>query len=71
MTQLHMVVPVYMLFTKCDLIAGFDEFFGDMRKSERAQAWGTTLKLDMDKANPGKIFDDEFEGLASGSTRAR
>jgi type VI secretion system protein ImpL len=63
MTQLHMVVPVYVLFTKCDLIAGFNEFFGDMRKSDRAQAWGATLKLAMDKSNPGKIFDDEFEGL--------
>jgi type VI secretion system protein ImpL len=63
MTQLHMVVPVYMLFTKCDLVAGFNEFFGEMRKSDRAQAWGATLKLDMDKANPGKIFDEEFEVL--------
>jgi type VI secretion system protein ImpL len=63
MTQLQMVVPVYVLFTKCDLIAGFNEFFGDMRKSDRAQAWGATLKLDMDKSNPGKIFDEEFEVL--------
>jgi type VI secretion system protein ImpL len=63
MTQLRMVVPVYMLFTKCDLIAGFNEFFGDMRKSDRQQAWGATLKLDMDKSNPAKIFDDEFEVL--------
>ncbi len=63
MTQLQMVVPVYMLFTKCDLIAGFNEFFGDMKKSERSQAWGATLKLDLDKTNPGKIFDDEFELL--------
>ena len=63
MTQLQMVVPVYVLFTKCDLIAGFNEFFGEMRKSDRAQAWGATLKLNMDKQNPGKIFDDEFEGL--------
>ena len=63
MTQLRMVVPVYLLFTKCDLIAGFNEFFGDMRKTDRHQAWGATLKLDMDKSNPGKIFDEEFEVL--------
>jgi type VI secretion system protein ImpL len=63
MTQLRMVVPVYMLFTKCDLIAGFNEFFGEMRKTERVQAWGATLKLDMDKSNPAKIFDEEFEVL--------
>ena len=63
MTQLQMIVPVYILFTKCDLIAGFNEFFGDMRKSDRAQAWGTTFKLDLDKSNPAKLFDDEFEVL--------
>ncbi|WP_437741579.1 type VI secretion system membrane subunit TssM [Sorangium sp. So ce1504] len=64
MTQLHMVLPVYLLFTKCDLIAGFSEFFGDMRKSDRAQAWGATLKLSADKANPGRLFDAEFDALA-------
>ncbi|MGK4001979.1 type VI secretion system membrane subunit TssM [Sorangium sp. So ce1036] len=64
MTQLHMVLPVYLLFTKCDLIAGFSEFFGDMRKSERAQAWGATLKLTADKADPGRLFDAEFDALA-------
>jgi type VI secretion system protein ImpL len=63
MTQLHMILPVYVLFTKCDLIAGFSEFFGDLRKSDRAQAWGTTLRLDMPKNDPGRIFDAEFDIL--------
>ncbi len=63
MTQLHMVVPVYVLFTKCDLIAGFNEFFGDLRKSDRSQAWGATLRLDMAKNDPGRIFDAEFDIL--------
>jgi type VI secretion system protein ImpL len=63
MTQLQMVVPVYLLFTKCDLIAGFIEFFGDIRKSDRSQAWGSTIKLTEDKSNPGAIFDREFEVL--------
>ncbi|WP_437658250.1 type VI secretion system membrane subunit TssM [Sorangium sp. So ce1182] len=64
MTQLHMVLPVYILFTKCDLIAGFSEFFGDMRRSDRAQAWGATLKLSADKSAPGRLFDAEFDALA-------
>ncbi|MGK3999818.1 type VI secretion system membrane subunit TssM [Sorangium sp. So ce1024] len=64
MTQLHMVLPVYLLFTKCDLIAGFSEFFGDMRRSDRAQVWGATLKLSADKADPGRLFDAEFDALA-------
>jgi type VI secretion system protein ImpL len=63
MTQLHMVVPVYMLFTKCDLVAGFIEFFGDMRKSDRAQAWGATMRLDMPKTDVARIFDAEFDAL--------
>lgn len=63
MTQLQMVVPVYLLFTKCDLVAGFIEFFGDIRKSDRAQAWGATLKLAEDKAAPGTLFEREFDVL--------
>ncbi|APR83051.1 IcmF-related protein [Minicystis rosea] len=63
MTELRMVVPVYLVFTKCDLIAGFNEFFGNMRKTDRQQAWGGTLKLDLDKTQPGRIFDTEFEVL--------
>ena len=63
MTQLQMVLPVYILFTKCDLIAGFSEFFGDIRKSDRVQPWGTTLELGMDKSEPGRIFDAEFDVL--------
>ena len=65
MTQLQMVVPVYVLFTKIDLISGFSEFFGDIRKQDRAHAWGSTLKLDMVKNEPGKIFDAEFDVLCA------
>jgi type VI secretion system protein ImpL len=35
--------PVYVLFTKCDLLAGFVEFFGDLDREQRAQVWGTTF----------------------------
>ncbi|HSO00557.1 MAG TPA: type VI secretion protein IcmF/TssM N-terminal domain-containing protein, partial [Candidatus Nanopelagicales bacterium] len=53
---LHMTLPVYILFTKIDLVAGFVEYFGDVKKSDRAQPWGATLRLDEDKADPGKLF---------------
>ncbi len=66
MSQLHMQVPVYLLFTKIDLIAGFVEFFGDMKKSDRSQPWGSTLKLDLPKNEPGKVFDAEFDALVKG-----
>jgi len=63
MTQLRMVVPVYILFSKIDLVAGFSEFFNDLRKSDRSQPWGATLRLDLPKTEPGKIFEHEFDAL--------
>lgn len=65
MTQLHMIVPVYLLFTKIDLVAGFNEFFNDLRKSDRAQPWGATFRLDAPKTEPGKLFDAEFDILVT------
>jgi type VI secretion system protein ImpL len=60
---LRMVLPVYVMFTKVDLVAGFVEFFGDLKKSERGQPWGATLRLDEDKTEPAKLFDREFDVL--------
>ena len=61
--QLGIRFPVYVLFTKADLIAGFMEFFDDLGKQERAQVWGMTfpvddLKTDNDPAV--ERFPDEF-----------
>jgi len=36
-------IPIYMLFTKTDLIAGFTDFFSDFGKEEREQVWGVTF----------------------------
>jgi type VI secretion system protein ImpL len=63
MTRLRMVLPVYFLVTKCDLVAGFTEFFGDLRKSERSQAFGATVNLNEDKSDPAGIFGREFDLL--------
>jgi type VI secretion system protein ImpL len=62
--RLRMVVPVYVMFTKVDLVAGFVEFWGDLRKSERAQIWGATLPLEgADKRDVARTFDEEFDQL--------
>ena len=61
--SLHEILPVYLLFTKVDLVAGFTEFFGDLKKSERSQAWGATLSLTADRRHPAMLFDREFDGL--------
>ncbi|MES2770664.1 MAG: type VI secretion system membrane subunit TssM, partial [Pseudomonadota bacterium] len=37
--------PVYVMVTKCDLLAGFLEFFGDLNREERAQVLGITFPL--------------------------
>ena len=42
-TKFGMRLPVYALFTKADLLAGFMEFFEDLDRDGRAQVWGTTF----------------------------
>ena len=44
-SRLDMRLPVYVLVTKSDLIAGFDEFFAGLDQSGREQVWGCTLPL--------------------------
>ncbi len=66
MTRLEMVLPVYLVFTKTDLIAGFSEFFGDLRKSERDQIFGATFPLSAAPlSDPGAAFAEEFDRLVS------
>src|SRR5690606_25101878 len=56
--------PVYVLFTKCDLVAGFSEFFENLGKREREQVWGITFPYSDDPdANPAQQFDAEFDLL--------
>ena len=55
--HLRIKFPVYLMFTKSDLMAGFMEFFNDLDRHERSQVWGFTFGLD---ENPLERFDDEF-----------
>ena len=58
--------PVYVLFTKTDLIAGFSEFFDNLGKEDREQVWGFTLPLPKKtkaEINPVAAFDEEFGQL--------
>ena len=47
--QLGIRFPIYVMVTKCDLLAGFVEFFADFDKDERSQVWGATLPLEAAK----------------------
>ena len=40
MSALEVRFPIYIIFTKADLIAGFCEFFEDLSEPERRQVWG-------------------------------
>ena len=44
--RLGIRLPIYVLVTKTDLLAGFVEFFADFDKDERAQVWGSTFPYD-------------------------
>ena len=63
--ELSIKFPVYVLITKTDLLAGFNEFFGSMNREERAQVWGMTLPLQDGTTPPDAAteFEREFEAL--------
>src|SRR3954468_18475509 len=42
--RLKVDFPVYAIFTKTDLVAGFVEFFGNMGENGRKQVWGATFQ---------------------------
>ena len=58
-------VPVYVLFTKADLIAGFVEFFEDLGREEREQVLGMTFPLDDGTQPDGAValFGREFDAV--------
>src|SRR5262245_25364461 len=55
--------PVYLVFTKCDLIRGFADFFADLTPKESEQVWGCTFRGGEDGEGVGTRFDREFETL--------
>ena len=43
MEKLEIRFPIYLIFTKSDLVSGFSEFFEDLSKEGREQVWGVSL----------------------------
>jgi len=59
-------IPVYILVTKTDLLAGFSESFSSMNKEERAQVWGFTAPYDPQQQSIADFtawYRDEFRLL--------
>lgn len=62
--QLNMTPPVYVLITKCDLIAGFSEFFDEIGQEGRAQVWGATFPIEVSEGGrAAESFEGEFDQL--------
>ena len=65
--KLEVFAPVYVVFTKADLIAGFAEFLEDSDRSERDKVWGATLRYDPEaKTDALTLFDRHFDELHAG-----
>ncbi|WP_102223013.1 type VI secretion system membrane subunit TssM [Acidimangrovimonas sediminis] len=62
---LKIEVPVYVLFTKADLVAGFTEFFGSFSASRRQKVWGATFQTESRKEQTVGLFGREYDALVS------
>jgi type VI secretion system protein ImpL len=62
--ELRVSIPVYVLFTKCDLLEGFVEMFGGLRATEREQILGFTVPLSRADAAAHELFDEHFDELS-------
>jgi type VI secretion system protein ImpL len=62
--ELRIQLPVYLMVTKCDLVAGFTEYFDDLAQEGRAQVWGVTFPYDQTlKSEAAQLFPAEFDAL--------
>ncbi|MCS6327078.1 MAG: hypothetical protein H8K06_08340 [Nitrospira sp.] len=63
--RLGVVFPVYLVFTKCDVLRGFAEFFEDLDHAGREeQVWGHTFSAGTaSSGTPQKQFDTAFSEL--------
>ena len=55
--------PVYLMVTKCDLMAGFMDYFATLDKTQRAAPWGFTFPLEATSAPDPARFGTEFDLL--------
>lgn len=66
--RLEVHAPVYVMFTKADLITGFNEFFQDAERGERDRVWGATLPYSQVTTSQQALdqFDSRFDELYDG-----
>jgi type VI secretion system protein ImpL len=66
--RLEIFAPVYVVFTKADLIAGFNEFFAEAERNEKDRVWGATAPYSITGSNQDVLsfFDQRFDELYEG-----
>ena len=58
-------IPLYVVFTKCDLLEGFTEFFNEMSDDEIGQIWGYTFPdTNLNDGEIENIINREIDKLA-------
>jgi type VI secretion system protein ImpL len=63
MHEFGMVIPIYLLFNKSDLIEGFQEFFSKPLDRENQVLGATFTKDQYEDQNPEKVFQQEFNQI--------
>ncbi len=65
--RLEVIAPVYVVFTKVDLINGFNDFFQALEPQEREKVWGATFAFNA-QSGPDVVsqFDQHFDELCCG-----
>jgi type VI secretion system protein ImpL len=60
--KLKVRLPVYLTFTKIDMVAGFSEFFDGFNKFDREQVLGTTFPLGVSqsKGKAAEVFSMQY-----------
>lgn len=62
--------PVYVVLTKCDMLAGFTQFFENFSHKEREQTFGITFDpKDTREGSAVGVFANEFKQLVSSLSR--
>lgn len=66
--RLGVHAPVYIVFTKLDLIAGFSDFFQHFDRDECQHAWGATMRYNRRRHQPDVVafFDQQVDILHEG-----
>ena len=64
--ELQIQLPVYLMVTKCDTVAGFAEYFDDLTQDGRAQVWGVTFPYEQSlNGSAADRFAPEYDALMS------